>query len=75
MQILHVTARDGWGGNLTLLPGYTMMVFDPDERYLVEKVIKGFMDMYPTAERDYFYEKLKEIYNTVRVTHTKEELQ
>lgn len=75
MQILHVTNENGWGGNLTLPKGHTIMLFDETELWIVEDVIKGIMDMYPKGERDHFWSKLKEIHDTVRVRHTKEELQ
>jgi hypothetical protein len=65
MQILYVTNPTGWGGNITLLPGYTMVILDPTEQEIASDFVEGLLDMFGD-ERNKFYYELEAIYDMLR---------
>jgi hypothetical protein len=71
MKILYIE-KNVFKGSVTLPPGCTLIILDPDEGHIAEGIIGGLMQMEVSQEH---YAFLYGIYEKVRVTHDKSEEQ
>ncbi len=70
MNIFHASVP--FEGTFYLKPFGTAMVFEPEELYIVERIVDGMLQSNITDESR---QVLTDIYERVRVTHTQREVQ